>query len=222
MKKVNLGSGTTCLEDWINIESSFNAKLAKYPRLRYLLFKIGILPKKYYEIPWSEHIHKIMIHDVRKKLPFNDDSIDFIYSSHLIEHLRKDECEKMLGECFRILKKGGLIRLSTPDLELTARNYIKEIDDIQNDNGKSNYLPSENFLDILDINIEKSKTPFILKSFVSRHKWIYDRESLTALLKSCGFTEILKKSFKVGEMPNIEFLDNRPEHSLYIEARKPR
>lgn len=157
MKKVNLGSGTTCLEDWINIESSFNAKLAKYPRLRYLLFKIGILPKKYYEIPWSEHIHKIMIHDVRKKLPFNDDSIDFIYSSHLIEHLRKDECEKMLGECFRILKKGGLIRLTTPDLELTARNYIKEIDDIQNDNGKSNYLPSENFLDILDINIEKSK-----------------------------------------------------------------
>ena len=130
MKKVNLGSGTTCLDDWVNIDSSFNARLAKYPRLRHLLFKVGILPKEYYEVPWSEHIHKIMVRDVRKKLPFDDRSVDFIYSSHLIEHLRKDEAEKVLRECFRVLKKGGLIRLVVPDLELMARIYIKEIERI--------------------------------------------------------------------------------------------
>jgi hypothetical protein len=96
MKKVNLGSGTTCLDDWTNIDGSFNARLAKYPRIRQLLFTIGILPKEYYELPWSEHIKSINVRDVRKKLPFDDESIDFVYSSHLIEHLRKDEAEKAL------------------------------------------------------------------------------------------------------------------------------
>ena len=221
MKKVNLGSGTTCLDDWINIESSFNARLAKYPRFRYLLFKIGILPKKYYEVPWSDYIQNIMVRDVRKKLPFDDESIDFIYSSHLIEHLRKDEAEKVLKECFRVLKKGGLIRLVVPDLELMARNYLKEIKEIRNEE-KEIIFPSERFLDILGMG-EKNKIPFILKIFSKsgRHRWMYDQLSLTALLKSCGFVDMQKRSYKVGSCPDIEFLDNRPEHSLYLEAWKP-
>lgn len=222
MKKVNLGSGISCLDDWINIDSSFNARLAKYPRLRYSLLKIGILPKKYYEISWSKHIKKIMVRDVRKKLPFDDESIDFIYSSHLIEHLRKDEAEKVLRECIRVLKRGGLIRLVVPDLELMARNYLKEIEDIQTNKGKKReYRPSERFLDVLGVGVERTKTPFILKIFSSGyHKWMYDQFSLTALLASCGFTDIQKRSYKEGGVPDIEFLDNRPEHSLYLEVKK--
>lgn len=220
MKKVNLGSAYTCLDDWINIDSSFNARLAKYPRLRYLLFKIGILPKKYYELPWSNHIQSIMVRNVRKKLPFDDESVDFVYSSHLIEHLRKEEGEKVLRECFRVLKRDGLIRLIIPDLELMARNYLKEIEDIWNNRGKGDYLPSERFLDILGVSVERTKTPFVLKIFLSRHKWMYDELSLKALLESCGFVDIQKRSYKEGECPDIDFLDNRPEHSLYLEARK--
>lgn len=221
MKKVNLGSGTTCLDDWINIDNSFNARLAKYPPLRYLLFKIGILPKKYYELPWSKHIQSIMVRDVRKKLPFDDESIDFIYSSHLIEHLRKDEAESVLRECFRVLKRDGLIRLLVPDLELMARNYLKEVENIQNNEKKQEYLPSERFLEVLGIG-GRTRAPFILKIFSSgEHKWMYDQLSLTALLTSCGFVDALKRTYKVGEVPDIKFLDNRPEHSLYLEARKP-
>ncbi|TKY91819.1 MAG: class I SAM-dependent methyltransferase, partial [Candidatus Methanomarinus sp.] len=110
MKKLNLGSGTECLDDWINIDNSFNARLAKSPRLRYLLFKLNFLSKKHYDVDWADHIHKIMIHDVSKKLPFDNESIDYIYSSHLIEHLNKEVGEKLLQECFRVLKKGGLFR----------------------------------------------------------------------------------------------------------------
>ena len=207
------------MDDWINIDSSFNARLAKYPRLRYLLFKIGILPKEYYDMPWSEHIHKIMVRDVRKRHPFDDGSIDFIYSSHLIEHLRKDEAEKVLRECFCVLRRGGLIRLVVPDLELMARNYLKEIEETRNE-GERDYTPSERFLDILGM-CEKTKTPFVLKILLSEHKWMYDQLSLTALLESCGFVDIQKRSYKEGECPDIDFLDNRPEHSLYLEAWKP-
>ena len=35
-----------------------------------------------------------------------------------------------------------------------------------------------------------------------------------------GFTNIQKKSYKIGETPDIAFLDNRPEESLYMEAQK--
>ena len=221
MKKVNLGSGAICLDDWINIDNSFNARLAKYPWLRYLLFKIGILPKKYYEMPWSERIKSIMVRDVRKKLPFDGESIDFIYSSHLIEHLRKDEAEKVLKECLRILKRGGVVRLSVPNLELVVRNYIKEIEDAQNSRKKNAYLPSERFLDRLDIGAEKSTPPLLSRVFPSRHKWMYDELSLTALLESCGFGNIEKRSYKVGRVPDIDLLDNRPEDSLFLEAQKP-
>lgn len=221
MKKVNLGSGTTCLDDWINIDSSFNARLAKYPRLRYLLYKVGILLKVYYEVPWLEHIPNIMVRDLRKKLPFEDDSIDFIYSSHSIEHLKKDDAERLLRECFRVLKEGGLIRLIVPDLELAARNYIKKIEEIRNNREKLDYHPSERFLDLLG-SCEKTRTPLTLRIFSSgsRHRWMYDQLSLTALLESCGFVDIQKRSYKVGGVPDIEFLDNRPADSLWLEARK--
>ena len=213
-----MGSGTTCLDDWVNIDNSLNARLAKYPRLRHLLFKIRILPKKYYEVPWSKHI---TVRDARKKLPFDDESVDFIYSSHLIEHLRKEEAESVLKECFRILKRDGLIRLSVPDLQVMATSYLKEVKDIQNNREKQEYLPSERFLELLGMG-EKTRTPFVLKIFSSgKHKWMYDQLSLTVLLTSCGFIDVLKRSYKVGEVPDIEFLDNRPEHTLYLEARKP-
>jgi glycosyltransferase involved in cell wall biosynthesis/predicted SAM-dependent methyltransferase len=222
LKKVNLGSGTACLDEWINIDGSFNARLAKYPRLRYLLLKISILPKKYYELPWSEHIKSIMVRDVRKKLPFDDESIDFIYSSHLIEHLRKDETKKVLGECLRVLKRGGFLRLVIPDLEILTKNYLKEIEEIENINKvKKNYLPSERFLELLGLG-ERTRTPFLQKIFSSGgHKWMYDHLSLTKMLATCGFVDIQKKDYKMGTVPDIDLLDNRPEHSLYLETRKP-
>jgi len=220
MKKVNLGSGANCLDDWVNIDNSFNARLAKYPRLRHWLFKIGILPKKYYEISWSKHIKSIVVHDVRKGLPFDNNSVDFVYSSHLIEHLRKDEAEKLLRDCLRILKSGGVIRLSVPDLESLARNYLKEIQDARN-NRQNERLPSEKLLDMLSMSTERAKPHFLDKVFPSKHKWVYDKLSLTALLNSSGFVNIETRGYKVGDLPDIDLLDNRPEHSLYMEAQKP-
>lgn len=216
-----MGSGTTGLDDWINIDNSFNARLAKYPWVRYLLCKIGILPKKYYEIPWYEHIKSLMVRDVRKRLPFGNESVDFIYSSHLMEHLRKDEAEKVLRECFRVLKSGGVLRLTVPDLELIARSYIKEIGNARNRRKTNAWLPSEEFLETLDIGAEKSRASFVSKIFPSRHKWMYDELSLTAVLNSLGFVNIEKGSYKVGRVPDIDLLDNRPQNSLYLEAQKP-
>jgi SAM-dependent methyltransferase len=249
MKKVNLGSGTSCLSNWINIDNAFNARMAKHPRLSYILYKMKIFSGAFYEIllSWSENIESIIVRDVRKRLPFDSETINFVYSSHLIEHLEKHEAENLLRECFRVLKKGGLIRLVTPDLEILTKTYIKEIEERQKDDIGNNSLPSEEFLGILGIyNRDPGiivplaavrergflgilgtyiyRIPFFAKVFAkifyTRHKWIYDQFSLRALLMTCGFTHIQKKSYKIGEMPDIAFLDRRPEESLYMEAQK--
>jgi len=58
-----------------------------------------------------------------KPLPIGDDSAEIVYSSHTIEHVDDSAVRNMLSESHRILKKGGLIRLVTPDAELAFRAY---------------------------------------------------------------------------------------------------
>ncbi len=40
-------------------------------------------------------------------IPFSDNSVDEVYSRHMIEHLAPDEAEKFFNEIYRVLKIGG-------------------------------------------------------------------------------------------------------------------
>lgn len=51
-------------------------------------------------------------------LPFEDASMDFIFSEHFFEHLFYDESIALLKECRRILKPNGVIRTVVPDADL--------------------------------------------------------------------------------------------------------
>ena len=66
----------------------------------------------------------VMPHNILQSLPFLESSFEVCYSSHLIEHLMQVEAQKLINECFRVLKSGGIIRLVVPDLEAIARNYL--------------------------------------------------------------------------------------------------
>jgi predicted SAM-dependent methyltransferase len=60
-------------------------------------------------------------------LPFDSDSVDFVYSSHMIEHLRPQAGLEFLSECRRVLKPGGWIRLVTPDFENFLIEYLDNL-----------------------------------------------------------------------------------------------
>lgn len=66
--------------------------------------------------------------DLHKKLPYEDNSVDVIYSSHMLEHFSKCEAPKFLHECYRVLKPKGVMRVVVPDLEQLMRNYIEFLD----------------------------------------------------------------------------------------------
>lgn len=67
--------------------------------------------------------------DLREGLPFLDGSCDAIYSSHVLEHLDRKTSQLFLGECRRVLKSGGILRLALPDLEAIVRSYLDCLDD---------------------------------------------------------------------------------------------
>ena len=50
-----------------------------------------------------------LVIDVKKGLPFDDNSVDFIYSEHVLEHLIFEEGEGVLREFERCLKGGGVV-----------------------------------------------------------------------------------------------------------------
>ena len=66
-----------------------------------------------------------LITDLGKKMPFKDSSVDYIYSSHLLEHLTWIEGNKLINDCYRVLKKGGKIRILIPDFRKIFKCYIK-------------------------------------------------------------------------------------------------
>jgi len=52
-------------------------------------------------------------------------SIDLIYSSHVLEHFKRDRLPAVLTEWNRILKVGGVLRIAVPDFEAIVDVYNK-------------------------------------------------------------------------------------------------
>lgn len=57
---------------------------------------------------------------------FKPESIDYVLSEHMLEHLSEDEGRTAVGECFRYLKPGGLFRVAVPDGFRRDAAYVKE------------------------------------------------------------------------------------------------
>lgn len=58
------------------------------------------------------------------ELPFADNSVDRIYSSHALEHISKHDIARTLREWKRVLKPGGELELLVPDLEWCVRHWL--------------------------------------------------------------------------------------------------
>lgn len=63
-------------------------------------------------------------HNLLNGIPFDNEMFDCVYHSHVLEHFSKKDGRNLLSECFRVLKKGGILRIAVPDLEQIVRNYL--------------------------------------------------------------------------------------------------
>tara|TARA_A100001015_G_scaffold272276_1_gene326708 strand:+ start:103 stop:804 length:702 start_codon:yes stop_codon:yes gene_type:complete len=200
--KVNIGCGLAIAEDWINIDASLNTLVSTMPILfKKIFYKISGSNIYYSEEEYLDLLTKntFIHHDLSNGIPLHDDSADFIYSSHFIEHLYRDEAEILLKDCYRVLKIDGTLRIILPDLSYAIEMY--------HSGNKDKMLQNYFFIDRRE-------------GFFAQHKYMYDFEMFESLLLTLGFKTILKQKFKEGLCPDIEVLDNRPEESFYLEAIK--
>jgi predicted SAM-dependent methyltransferase len=66
-------------------------------------------------------------HDLKNQIPLPDGSVTRIHSEDFLEHITVDEIKILLVECYRLLKAGGMMRISVPDYNNPKdRPYLKK------------------------------------------------------------------------------------------------
>lgn len=226
VKKINLGCGPVGKDDWINIDWGILAFLHASPLFLRFLMTLRLLPPEY-SVRWPGNL---MLRDCRRKLPFSDSSVDYIYTSHFLEHLKRFEAEKVLKECFRVLTNNGIIRVVVPDLEIILKKYTERdkqffLDLFYKEDRKAaeNFPLADMLSDVFYPDENKLQQNYLKKIssfFIRPHLWMYDSDSLTRLLKTSGFSVVEKMRFRKGSVPDLDILDIFPEISIYLEAKK--
>jgi predicted SAM-dependent methyltransferase len=151
--------------------------------------------------------------DATAKFPLPDGVFDFIFSEHMIEHVSYAHAEHMLRECFRIMKAGGRIRISTPDLKFLMELYRTDKSPLQEEYVRR--TAEEAGIKALDTHV--------INRFVREwgHLFIYDEKALRIALEQAGFAEIERCTLNESKAPalrNIENETRRPPGFLRLET----
>lgn len=197
--------------NWFNFDNSPSVRLAKYPLLVNLLGNFNLLRTTQLDfIRFCQHSH-ITWADVTKHIPLPNHSVEVIYSSHMLEHLDRNEAVLFLKEAKRILIKGGILRLAIPDLNKLISDYAQNGD-------------ADVFMESMHVCKPRPKSILdklrIIVVGTRHHQWMYDSTSLAKLLKENGFTETY--SLPIGQTqivnPGQLNLYEDAGDSMYLEA----
>jgi predicted SAM-dependent methyltransferase len=196
----------------------YHFKICKLRRSKHLSLNVGTggrgLPN-WVNTDALYHRDTTLILDIRKKMPFADDSVKRIFAEQIIEHIDfRDEIPRCLAEFYRILEVGGTLRVIVPDAERYLEAYVskspakwKELGwDLQK-------LPDDLFTPMHVINHVFHQ--------MGEHYFGYDFETMEWALKKAGFKKILKQSYQ--KSVDSELAIDQPNHalySLYVEAIK--
>ena len=155
--------------------------------------------------------------DLRYPLLIDDAVFDGIFTEHTLEHLNYTEVARILAECRRILKPGGVIRIVVPDLSIFVEHYVS--------NNESWFRDWER--EVLQPRGRSMTSRMEALSFVTQeygHRSAWDFETMEKFLTRAGFTEIYKRAFHAGSDPLLLQDKDTPDRkmlSLYVEARRP-
>lgn len=146
--------------------------------------------------------------DLLKKFPFEDETFDFIFSEHGVEHFKIEDFAFILKECYRTLKTGGYMRVATPDLKKLINFYLmesKENEEYLNFQTKA-WLPFCARYNIY------SKA-LVLNDFFRNwgHQVIYDENTFKIMVSLVGFTNIKKCKLGESDIPELRGIECHQE-----------
>lgn len=202
---LNLGCGTKMNWTWNNMDLSPYAHLARHKAIAKILRRIGFLSEKRYQ-DFLCVDPEMIYRDLRYGIPFPDESFDVVYHSHLLEHIDRDLVPSFLKDCYRLLKRGGYLRIVVPDLLAIMNRYILAISKLEggDESALNDYQRATD--DLFDQMVRrepsgrKQQRPLVraIERFLlgdaaktgELHRWMYDKYSLRALLSSIGFRDV--------------------------------
>jgi SAM-dependent methyltransferase len=198
--RVNLGSALAVVPGWVHIDSSPNALLAgRGGRVQAIAYRLTashlLLSLDEYRRRLSDH--RFVHHDLKYGIPFPDASVDFVYSSHFLEHLDRPAALGLLKDCYRVLRPSGVIRICVPDLAKVVQFYL---------HGERPRFLAYFFTD--------------QRQDRDRHRFMYDFDGLRDALSTAGFICVTQCGFQSGRTPDLSVLDNRSDETLYVEAMR--
>lgn len=215
--KLNLCCGANIFPGWINIDAT-DVKQDYVRHLREAPPGFIWPPAQQPLAEWVKAGKPLDIRrlDVRKGVPFADDSVDAIYVGQAIEHFnRRTEAPAFLRECCRVLKQHGVIKLTTPDLALlVARGSMEDMDKFAPEQPAfyADALPEDQLAYLL----YGASGPDCTRENYEGHFHCYTPRSLGALLNECGFDTRTKDSAEFADT-----VDFGMSHSFAIEGVKP-
>lgn len=145
--------------------------------------------------------------DLTQPIPFPDNSVEIIYSSHLLEHFSYPKpMLDLLRECHRILKPGGTISIAVPNARIFLDAYAS-----------ARKLDREKYCSY-DVGLSyKTKIDYV--NFIAYmggdHKHMFDEENLLLILEESGFREVHLREFDMTLDLQI-----RRHESIYAEGVK--
>jgi len=115
--------------------------------------------------------------------PVAADAVDAVWSSHNLEHLQRHEVPLALAEFLRVLKPGGLLLLTLPDLQQVARFIVEDrLED-------SAYLSQSGPITPLDMIFGHTASLARGNQFMA-HRTGFTARTLHKLLTEVGFADV--------------------------------
>jgi predicted SAM-dependent methyltransferase len=122
--------------------------------------------------------------DLRRRLPLPDASFAYAFGEHVIEHVSEADGARLLAELHRVLRPGGVVRVTTPDLAKIVALYEDRNPVI----GRAEYA---RYLAATTGKAQERGSQ-VFNDFMRLwgHRYVYDEEDLTAKLRAAGFSSV--------------------------------
>jgi predicted SAM-dependent methyltransferase len=96
-----------------------------HSRLKDLMFTDDLLNHKEIRVDLDESCNPDIISNIEDLPQIKNESVDLVYSSHSLEHIYFHKVPQCLSEWYRVIKKGGEVRIIVPNLKIPAQLVVE-------------------------------------------------------------------------------------------------
>lgn len=179
LPRIQYACGPKVLKEWVNVD----------------FYPVSVMRERFGMT--SEYVYYQV--DLCQRQPFPDNSFSHAFAEDFIEHLSQGDSIIFLSECVRVLKKGGVLRLSFPGLEGVLQRHFSAV-------GYREFRKG----------IHDAYQHY-------EHEHFYSREELELVARHLGFSRIQFVTFRGSEheaLRGLETRDKQQDLNIYAELTK--